>query len=109
MNFLLLTDNEKLADQYSSQLKDERRMRKDAEVKVTSLQEELQESKSTNQELEKSLTDRKKKLTDERQRFETEMEEIKSRYEVRIHVHVTSFCKFMMPPTKYFQICTARH
>ena len=57
-------------------------MRKDAEVKVTSLQEELQESKSSNQELEKNLTDRKKKLADERQRFETEMEEIKSKYEV---------------------------
>ena len=57
-------------------------MRKDADVKVSTLRDELQEVTSARDELERNLAERKRKMTEEREKLEREAVEMKAKYEV---------------------------
>ncbi|XP_013394043.1 FK506-binding protein 15-like [Lingula anatina] len=81
-----LSENEKKIEQLNSSWKEEKQMKKTLENKLSLLEEEMAELKTSNESLEKSASDRKKKALEEKKRFEEELEEVKSQYESEIQI-----------------------
>ncbi|XP_078082802.1 FK506-binding protein 15-like [Mustelus asterias] len=76
-----LTELQELSERAQARCKAEKQSRKELEVKVASLEEELTDLRVEKENLEKSLAERKRKAGTERQRAEEEMDEIRKSYE----------------------------
>ncbi|XP_038637446.1 FK506-binding protein 15 isoform X2 [Scyliorhinus canicula] len=76
-----LTELQELSERTGTRCKAEKQRRKELEVKVASLEEELVDLRVEKENLEKSLAERKRKAGTERQRAEEEMDEIRKSYE----------------------------
>ncbi|XP_072344277.1 FK506-binding protein 15 isoform X2 [Scyliorhinus torazame] len=76
-----LTELQELSERTQTRCKAEKQRRKELEVKVASLEEELVDLRVEKENLEKSLAERKRKAGTERQRAEEEMDEIRKSYE----------------------------
>ena len=90
---LVVVESDKQTEQLTSQLKDERTVRRDVESRVTSLQEEVSELKEVRDETQRRATQTRQKLVEEAQKKEREAEETKKRLEVircasfKVHMH----------------------
>ncbi|XP_041049058.1 FK506-binding protein 15-like isoform X2 [Carcharodon carcharias] len=76
-----LTELQEVSERAQTRCKAEKQSRKELEVKVVSLEEELIDLRAEKENLEKSLAERKRKAGMERQRAEEEMDEIRKSYE----------------------------
>ncbi|XP_048777853.1 FK506-binding protein 15-like isoform X2 [Ostrea edulis] len=76
-------DEAKIAE-LSQDLKQEKQKRKDLDSKFSELHEEFTDIKSTNETLQKNLSDRKRKAAEEKRRMEDEFEETKINFEQEI-------------------------
>ncbi|XP_067825638.1 FK506-binding protein 15 isoform X2 [Heptranchias perlo] len=76
-----LTELQELSESAQTRCKAEKQSRKQLEVKVASVEEELTDLRAEKENLEKSLAERKRKGVTERQRAEEEMDEIRKSYE----------------------------
>ncbi|XP_059152791.1 FK506-binding protein 15-like [Physella acuta] len=76
-------DEQKIATLNTS-IREEKQARKAADVKLTSLVEELTDLKAAHSTLEKNLTERKRKAAEERRKMEEDMEDAKISYEQTI-------------------------
>ncbi|XP_076846311.1 FK506-binding protein 15 isoform X2 [Brachyhypopomus gauderio] len=65
------------AEQVQAQHRTEKQKRKEAELKLDSLDDELQDLKSEKENLERTLSERKRKWQAERQRCDEELEEVR--------------------------------
>lgn len=69
------------SEQAQSKVKNEKQSRKQLELKVTALEEELTDIRAEKESLEKSLSERKKKSVQERCQAEEEIEEIRKAHQ----------------------------
>ncbi|XP_072908293.1 FK506-binding protein 15 [Hemitrygon akajei] len=76
-----LTELQEASERAQSKCKAEKQSRKQLEVKVASVEEELLDLRAEKDNLEKNLAERKKKAITDRQRAEKEMDEIRKSYE----------------------------
>uniref|UniRef100_A0A4W4FP47 peptidylprolyl isomerase n=1 Tax=Electrophorus electricus TaxID=8005 RepID=A0A4W4FP47_ELEEL len=74
---LLVSELKDTAEQVQTQLRAEKQKRKEAELRLSSLDDELQDVKSEKENLERTLSERKRKWQMERQRFDEELEELR--------------------------------
>uniref|UniRef100_A0A665W3Z8 peptidylprolyl isomerase n=1 Tax=Echeneis naucrates TaxID=173247 RepID=A0A665W3Z8_ECHNA len=65
------------AERAQAQYRSEKQLRKDLELRVNNLEEEVQDLRTDKESLERALVDRKKKWQAERQRREEEVEELR--------------------------------
>ncbi|XP_053091967.1 FK506-binding protein 15 isoform X2 [Pangasianodon hypophthalmus] len=72
-----LQEMKELAERVQVQYRAEKQKRKEVELKLSNLDEELQDLKSEKESLERTLSDRKKKWQAERQRCDEELEEVR--------------------------------
>ncbi|XP_036434192.1 LOW QUALITY PROTEIN: FK506-binding protein 15 [Colossoma macropomum] len=72
-----LQELKEAAEQTQNQSRAEKQKRKEAELKLSNLDEELQDLKSEKESLERTLLDRKRKWQAERQRCDEELEEVR--------------------------------
>ncbi|MCI4381296.1 hypothetical protein PGIGA_G00249850 [Pangasianodon gigas] len=72
-----LQEMKELAERAQAQYRAEKQKRKEVELKLSNLDEELQDLKSEKESLERTLSDRKKKWQAERQRCDEELEEVR--------------------------------
>ncbi|XP_029468503.1 FK506-binding protein 15 isoform X3 [Rhinatrema bivittatum] len=79
-----LLDLQETSEHAQSHLKTEKQSRRQLELKVTSLEEELADLIAEKHGLEKNLAERKKKSHLERQQAEEEMEEIRKSYQAEL-------------------------
>nr|KAF6314504.1 FKBP prolyl isomerase 15 [Myotis myotis] len=76
-----LSELQETSEQAQSRFKGEKQSRKQLELKVTALEEELADLRAEKQSLEKNLSERKKKSAQERCQAEEEMDEIRKSYQ----------------------------
>ncbi|XP_043542168.1 FK506-binding protein 15-like [Chiloscyllium plagiosum] len=76
-----VSELQEVSEHAQTQCKAEKQRRKELEVKVASLEEELMDLRTERKNLEKNLAERKRKAVTERQRAEEEMDEIRKSYE----------------------------
>ncbi|KAM4577290.1 FK506-binding protein 15 isoform 2-T2 [Odontesthes bonariensis] len=72
-----LQEVQEAAERAQTQYRSERQRRKEMELKINSLEEELQDLKTDNESLERTLSERKKKWQAERQHRDEDMEELR--------------------------------
>ncbi|KAK3566032.1 hypothetical protein QTP86_024566 [Hemibagrus guttatus] len=72
-----LQEMKDLAERAQTQYKAEKQKRKEVELKLSNLDEELQDMKSEKESLERTLLDRKRKWQAERQHCDEELEEVR--------------------------------
>ncbi|XP_041368693.1 FK506-binding protein 15-like isoform X1 [Gigantopelta aegis] len=77
-------DDEKKVSELTSSLRDEKHHRKSLESKLNQTQEELGDLKSSNESLERNLTERKRKANEERRKLEEDMEDMKMNLESEV-------------------------
>ncbi|XP_062929893.1 FK506-binding protein 15-like isoform X3 [Mobula hypostoma] len=76
-----LTELQEASERAQNKCKAEKQSRKQLEVKVASMEEELLDLRAEKDNLEKNLAERKKKAITDRQRAEKEMDEIRKSYD----------------------------
>ncbi|XP_046726640.1 FK506-binding protein 15 isoform X2 [Silurus meridionalis] len=79
-----LQEIKETAEQAQMQYRVEKQKRKEVEMKLRNLDEELQDLKSEKESLERTLTDRKRKWQAERQRCDEELEEVRKATQVEM-------------------------
>ncbi|XP_072244718.1 FK506-binding protein 15 isoform X2 [Leuresthes tenuis] len=72
-----LQEVQEVAERAQTQYRSERQRRKEMELKINSLEEELQDLKTDKESLEWTLSERKKKWQAERQHWDEDMEELR--------------------------------
>nr|XP_020454977.1 FK506-binding protein 15 isoform X2 [Monopterus albus] len=72
-----LEEVKEAADRAQAQYRSEKQRRKEMEVRVTNMEEEIQDLKADKEGLERTLSERKKKWQAERQRRDEEVEELR--------------------------------
>ncbi|XP_028851489.1 FK506-binding protein 15 isoform X2 [Denticeps clupeoides] len=72
-----LEECKEAGDRSQAQYKTEKQKRKELEIKLTNMEEELQDLKTEKDSLERTLSDRKRKWHSERQRCDEELEEVR--------------------------------
>uniref|UniRef100_A0A8I3N1S9 peptidylprolyl isomerase n=1 Tax=Canis lupus familiaris TaxID=9615 RepID=A0A8I3N1S9_CANLF len=76
-----LSELQETSEQAQSRFKSEKQSRRQLELKVTSLEEELADLRAEKESLEKNLSERKKKSAQERCQAEEEIDEIRKSYQ----------------------------
>uniref|UniRef100_UPI00398E5D12 FK506-binding protein 15-like isoform X2 n=1 Tax=Pristiophorus japonicus TaxID=55135 RepID=UPI00398E5D12 len=79
-----LTELQEVTERTQTRCKAEKQSRKQLEVKVASMEEELVDLRAEKENLEKTLAERKRKAIAERQRAEDEVDEIRKSYETEL-------------------------
>ncbi|KAF5890104.1 FK506-binding protein 15-like isoform X1 [Clarias magur] len=79
-----LQEMKESAERVQAQYRAEKQKRKELELKLSNLDEELQDVKSEKESLERTLSDRKKKWQAERQRCDEELEEVRKNSQVEM-------------------------